>query len=166
MSSQNVKLVQRAYAFFASVAWPRAKAGEDVSSDRELAAIFQSDIVIEEIAEFPDADRYHGYEGMVTWLEGWADIYERMRITPQEFIPAGDHVVVPTHQWFRSNTGLETEQDITHLWTVRDGRIAYVTGYRDKSKALEAAGLPPTGSTRAAAGQDQRGRNRARANGS
>jgi ketosteroid isomerase-like protein len=165
MPSENAELVQKAYALLASM-WQRARAGEEVFSGLEPGAIFRSDVVVEEIAEYPDADRYRGYEQLASWLRGWADIYTESRITPLEFIAAGDHVVVPTHQWFRSNTGLEAEQDITHLWTVRDGRIAYVTGYRDKSKALEAAGLPPTGSTRAAAGQDQRGRNRARANGS
>lgn len=165
MPSVNVELVQKAYALLASM-WRRAKAGEEVFSGLEPGAIFRSDVVVKEIAEYPDADRYRGYEEMASWLRGWADIYRESRITPYEFIAAGDHVVVPTHQWFRSNTGIETEQDITHLWTVRDGRIAYVTGYRDKAKALEAAGLPPSESSRVATGRDQRAPSRARANGS
>jgi hypothetical protein len=38
--------------------------------------------------------------------------------------------------------GIEVDQDITHVFTLRDGRLVYATGYRDRAKALEAVGLP------------------------
>jgi ketosteroid isomerase-like protein len=56
-------------------------------------------------------------------------------------LASGDHVVVPIHQRFVSNSGVVQEQDVTHVFIVREGRIAFATGYRDKAKALEAAGL-------------------------
>jgi ketosteroid isomerase-like protein len=97
--------------------------------------------VIVEIAEFPDAGTYRGYEQMRRWIEGWLDVFDEISIEPQEFIPVGDHVVVPTHQRFRSKVGLEVEQNITQVLRFRGGKVIYATGYRDKSNALEAAGL-------------------------
>jgi ketosteroid isomerase-like protein len=140
MPQENVEIVRRNYRFFQS-AWERVKAGEEPFKDLDPAGLYQSDVVIQEIAEYPDADRYRGYAGMARWLRGWAEIYRELEITPREFIAGGDHVVVPTHQRFLSNNGVEQEQFITHVFTVRDGRIAFATGYRDKADALKAAGL-------------------------
>jgi ketosteroid isomerase-like protein len=140
MSQENVEIVRRNYSFLRS-AWARVKAGEEPFKDLDPATLYQSDVVIEEVAEYPDADSHRGYDGMARWLQAWAGIYRELEITPHEFIAGGDHVVVPTHQRFLSNSGVEQEQDITHVFTVREGRIAYATGYRDKAKALEAAGL-------------------------
>jgi ketosteroid isomerase-like protein len=140
MSQENVEIVQRNYLFLQS-AWARVKAGEEPFADLDPAALYQSDVVIEEVADYPDADKHRGYDGLARWLRAWADIYRELEITPHEFIAAGDHVVVPTHQRFLSNSGVEQEQAVTHLFTLRDGRITYATGYRDKAKALEAAGL-------------------------
>ena len=120
----------------------QATAGEDPFTGLDPTALYHSDVVIEEIAEYPDADRYAGYDGMARWLRGWADTYRELEVTPHEFIIAGDdHVVVPLRQRFVSNSGVVQEQDVTHVFRLREGRIAFATGYRDKGEALEAAGL-------------------------
>ena len=49
--------------------------------------------------------------------------------------------MVQFHQWLRSREGVELEQDVTNVWTLRDGRAVHVKGYRDRAEALEAAGL-------------------------
>ena len=97
--------------------------------------------MIVEIADYPDTATYRGHEGMRRWLAGWLDAFDEMSVEPLEFIPAGDFVVVPTHQRFCSKAGLDVEQHITQVLRFRDGKVTYATGYRDKSKALEAAGL-------------------------
>jgi ketosteroid isomerase-like protein len=64
-----------------------------------------------------------------------------MSIEPDHFTPAGDHVLVSTHQPFRSKTGVEVERDVTQLLRFRDGKVTYAAGYRDRSNALKALGL-------------------------
>ena len=64
-----------------------------------------------------------------------------MSIEPDHFTPAGDHFLVSTHQPFRSKTGVEVEQDVTHLLRLRDGKVTDAPGYRDRSNALKALGL-------------------------
>jgi ketosteroid isomerase-like protein len=39
-------------------------------------------------------------------------------------------------------SGVPIELETTHVWTARAGRATSVQFYRDRSKALEAAGLP------------------------
>ena len=139
MSRENVELARRGYTAFRALL-ERATAGEDISDAPEWE-VWDRDVVIVEIADYPDSDTYRGHEGMRRWLQGWLAAFDEMSVEPLEFIPAGDFVVVPTHQRFRSKAGLDVEQHITQVLRFRDGKVIYATGYRDKSKALEAVGL-------------------------
>jgi ketosteroid isomerase-like protein len=140
MSEANVELARRFYATNRAFL-ERLTAGDDIGGAAEWWALWDPDAVIVEIAEFPDTGTYRGYEEMRRWVQGWLDAFDEISIEPQEFIPAGDHVVVPTHQRFRSKAGLEVAQDITQVLRFRGGRLIYATGYRDKSTALAAVGL-------------------------
>ena len=139
MSQENVELARRAYMTFRALL-ERAMAGEDISDAPEWE-VWDADVVIVEIADLPDTATYRGHDGMRRWLAGWFDAFDEMSVEPLEFISVGDHVVVPTHQRFRSRAGLDVDQHITQVLRFRGGKVIYATGYRDKSRALEAAGL-------------------------
>jgi len=138
--SQNVEIAQRVYVATASLL-EKAAAGGDISDAHEYWELFDPDVVLVEIAEFPDAATYRGLEQMRRWLQGYLDIFDKISIEPQEFVPVGDRVVVSTHQRFRSKVGIEVEQEITQVLQFRDDKVIYATGYRDRSNALKAAGL-------------------------
>ncbi|HEX3562376.1 MAG TPA: hypothetical protein VHU24_06025, partial [Solirubrobacterales bacterium] len=71
-------------------------------------------------------------------LEAW----EERRLEPEEFIDAGDEVVVLMHEYRRGRgSGVELESDTAVVFAVRDGRVARIQGYMDRNAALEAAGL-------------------------
>jgi ketosteroid isomerase-like protein len=135
----NVEILRRFYEALNSD-WARIIAGDDPETMLTWS-IWDPDLVIEEIAEFPDAARYDGYDGLRAWIRNWRELFDELRIDAQGFIPAGDHVVVPTHQSFRSKEGVEVEQEIVHVWKFRAGRAVYATGYRDLVRALESVGL-------------------------
>ena len=78
---------------------------------------------------------------MRRWLQGWVDIFDEISVEPQDFVPVGDFVLVPTRQRFHSKTGIDVEQDITQVLQLRDSRVIYATGYRDRANALKAVGL-------------------------
>ena len=69
-------------------------------------------------------------------------VYRDFRVTAEEFIDAGDRVVVVgrTHGISRA-TGMPVEQRFAFVWTVRDGQLVRNEVYSDRAQALEAAGL-------------------------
>jgi ketosteroid isomerase-like protein len=73
--------------------------------------------------------------------ESFAANWEARRFEPHELIDAGDHVVVPVTLHLRGRDGIEVSARITHLWTLRDGRLARMRMYQERAEALEAAGL-------------------------
>ena len=131
MSGSNVEAVKRVYDL-AAAAWRH-----DV--DRaELAQVYHPDVVIEERPDFPDSDTYRGYDGLTRWWTAFRDVYEDVRLEPREFIPHADRVVVRVHHTLRSKGGVTLEQEVAHVFTVRQGRVTHMTGYPDVAQALRA----------------------------
>jgi ketosteroid isomerase-like protein len=69
------------------------------------------------------------------------EAWDEHRIDPQEFIDAGDRVVVLHREYQRSKSGVELEIDTASIFDVHDGRVVRIQGYMNPAKALEAAGL-------------------------
>lgn len=71
-------------------------------------------------------------------LEAW----EERRLEPEDFIDAGDEVVVLLHEYRRGRgSGVELEAETAVVVTVSGGRVVRIQGYMDRAAALEAAGL-------------------------
>jgi ketosteroid isomerase-like protein len=71
-------------------------------------------------------------------LEAW----EERRLEAEEFIDAGDDVVVLLHEYRRGRgSGIELETDTAVVFAVSGGRVVRIQGYMDRHAALEAAGL-------------------------
>ena len=69
-----------------------------------------------------------------TWAEYSAD--------PEEFIDAGDHVVVEVHERGEGKgSGVPFERTHIQVWTLRHKRLVRWQLFADKAEALEAAGL-------------------------
>jgi len=69
------------------------------------------------------------------------EIWDEHRIEPQEFIDAGDQVVVLQREYQRGKSGVELVIDTASILDLRDGRIVRMQGHMDRAAALEAAGL-------------------------
>jgi ketosteroid isomerase-like protein len=71
-------------------------------------------------------------------LEAW----EERRLEPEDFIDAGDDVVVLLHEYRRGKgSGIELEAKTAAVVAVSGGRVVRIQGYMDRDAALEAAGL-------------------------
>jgi ketosteroid isomerase-like protein len=71
-------------------------------------------------------------------LEAW----EERRLEAEEFIDAGDEVVVLVHEYRRGRgSGVELEIDTAVVVAVNGGRVVRMQGYMDRDAALKAAGL-------------------------
>jgi ketosteroid isomerase-like protein len=71
-------------------------------------------------------------------LEAW----EERRLEAEEFVDAGDEVVVLMHEYRRGKgSGVALEIDTAVVVAVSGGRVARIQGYMDRHVALEAVGL-------------------------
>ncbi len=86
---------------------------------------------------------YRGLEGLVQLNNEIRDVWAEWRVVPEQFIDAGDRVVVleTIHARGRgSGLELETRPSAT-IWTLRDGQVTRVEIGLDRDEALKAVGL-------------------------
>jgi len=68
--------------------------------------------------------------------------WDEHQIEPQEFIDAGDRVVVFLREYQRGKrSGIELTIDTAVVVDLLDGRIVRIQGFMDRAAALEAVGL-------------------------
>jgi ketosteroid isomerase-like protein len=76
--------------------------------------------------------------GFAEWLAAW-DAY---RFEAEEMLDHGEHVVVGGMQIGRGRgSGVEVGFPTFHVFTLRGGKVTRHRSYRDRTEALEAAGL-------------------------
>ena len=135
MSQENVESVRRGYALFAA-------------GDFEAAAALMSDDA--ELTEAGGlgvtgsaAGTRRGPQGFLRSTEEALEAFEDFHVEPEDFIDAGDVVVVPVRISGRGRmSGVEMEMELAHLWVLRgDGKVVRSEIYETTAEALEAAGL-------------------------
>ena len=131
MSRENIELARRGYEAF------RASSLEDVLD------LLHPEIEWSEGTDVPEPQIYRGHDGVRRQQEQFNAAWEEFRIEPEDFIDAGDRIVVLLRIWARgSGSGIEVEGRAAHVWTVHDGRAVRLEMYLDPAKALQAVGLP------------------------
>jgi ketosteroid isomerase-like protein len=134
VSQENVELARRGYAGLNAF----YKGGDFLPAIRETC---DPEVVLKPSGLFPEAGEMRGHEGMLLFAERQAEAFEEMWIEPQEFIDAGDRVVVPLRFGGRArHTGIEAEFSVVHVWTVRNAKAIRIDMYRSKAEALDVAG--------------------------
>ena len=130
MSRENVDIVREAWA-----AWDRG----------DMAALFDFyDAEVEwdmSHSYVPDMGVFHGHDGIREFFGEWRAFFAEYWAEAQEFIEAGDSVIVRVHQGGRgrsSTVGVEMPA-YWQLYRLRDGRAVRVEIYRDEEEALRAA---------------------------
>ena len=72
----------------------------------------------------------------------WNSDWERLDMVDEEFVDAGDNVVVVMHYRGRGRlSGVTVEQEEFEVHTFRDGQCVRKVNFETRSEALEAAGL-------------------------
>jgi ketosteroid isomerase-like protein len=75
---------------------------------------------------------------MLSFSKHW----EQIRFEPQEYVDAGDQVVVVARLIGRGKkSGVEVAHTWAYVWTVRERKILRMVGYADRDQALDAVGL-------------------------
>ena len=86
----------------------------------------------------PDRETRFGKEGIKQLFDSYMEAFDALRLEPDEFIEAGEEIVVSLHQWVRGKgSGAEVAGRIAHVWTVRGADVMRLRIFGDKEQALE-----------------------------
>ena len=71
-----------------------------------------------------------------------SEVWDEHRFEPQDFLDAGDRVVVLLREYQRGKgSGVELVVETATIFDVHHGRIVRMQGYMNRAEALEAVGL-------------------------
>jgi ketosteroid isomerase-like protein len=130
MSQENVEAIRRVYE-----GWGEGdfRAGVDLLDPLVLFVLGTN---------FPDAGSYLGRESLANYMQGFLEPWSRITIEAEEFREAGDSVFVAVLQsGVGSESGAPTAFHYFQVWTFRGPRVIRLENFRERSEALEAAGL-------------------------
>jgi uncharacterized protein len=133
MSQQNLEIVRRGYELYA------------VGDLEGVAALFADDAELADAGGLgvtgSAAGTRHGPEGFLRATEEVLEAFDDYRVETEEFIEAGDAVVVPVKISGRGRaSGAEQEARVVHVWVLRDGKVIRGEVYRSTEEAMEAIG--------------------------
>jgi len=134
MSQENVEIVCRGYELYAA-------------GDLEgVASLFADDAELADggglgVADTAAGTRY-GPEGFLRSSEEALEAFEDYRVDAEEFIDAGEAVVVGVRIFGRGRaSGAVMETRLAHVWVFGGGKVVRGDVYRSTSEALEAVGM-------------------------
>jgi ketosteroid isomerase-like protein len=132
MSAENLALARNGLAHY-------LRTGEvDLEQLADDAVIRDHDI--------PDSRDYRGKQGFLRWLQDWGEAWDDWTIEPQEFLDAGDKVVIVFRMKARGRaSGLEIDRNDALVYEFRGGKIVALDYYNSREQALATAGLEKTG---------------------
>jgi ketosteroid isomerase-like protein len=107
--------------------------------------LFHPDFVTETPPDLAlEPDRYVGPEGIRRWFESFYDAVDEVRFESDDYMAIADKVVVEARLIVRGrDSGIEAEQRMTQVWTMRDGSAMRLETFADREEALEAARANP-----------------------
>jgi ketosteroid isomerase-like protein len=73
--------------------------------------------------------------------EEFAKSWDSVRWEADEYLDAGEHVVMPFTNHLMGRDGIDVQARGTWLWTIRDGVVVRLCLYQVRQDAFEAAGL-------------------------
>jgi ketosteroid isomerase-like protein len=126
MSQENVEIVRRFTEAYRN--------GDFNAALKNLAPEIHYEVGQELPARQPDA--------VLGIWERWEREWEAVEILPEEYVDAGDRVVVDMRYRARGRgTGIEVDDHLFEVHTLRAGKIVSKVEFKKRSEALEAAGL-------------------------
>ena len=120
------------------------RAGIDAYNRRDLDAILQhmaSDFVFDRSRSISIERGVLTLDEFRRWMDDVWATFEVHRFEADEFIEAGEDVVVPVTVHARGRDGIEARAHTAVVYTFRDGAVTRITMYQGLRDALEAAGL-------------------------
>jgi ketosteroid isomerase-like protein len=133
MSERHVETLRRIYGRWG---------GGDFRAGEEL---YDPEITLVLRPEFPEPGEYRGQKAIRKYMrDDFLRDFDQAAISGEEFIAAGDSVVVRVRQSATGpGSGARVEMRYFQVWTFRGDRVIRIESIRERDEALEAAGLSP-----------------------
>ncbi len=129
MSQENIQIVRSAFD-----AYERG----DVA---QIVALMSDDLVTHRIE--PENAVYHGKQGFFEATADWTEDFEEWTAVAEEFVDAGDAVLVRVHQTALGEaSGVPVESDFWFLFEMDEGKVVRLSFHPRRASAFEAAGVP------------------------
>jgi uncharacterized protein len=129
MSQENVEIVRRHFEAY-------------LSGDNETALAAYDPQVEFDASLRPEGHVYRGREGVAEAMRVWTGTWEDWTIELEEIVDAGDRVVLIARESGRGKgSGIEIDQRVYGVFTLRDRKIVRWKGFIDRDQAFEAAGM-------------------------
>jgi ketosteroid isomerase-like protein len=128
MSKENLERVERSFRLY-------METGElDLDHLAEDADIYDHDI--------PEEGHYVGPAGFVQWLTDWAEAWESWSLDPEEFIDAGDKILIVFRLKARGRaSGIEIDRRDALVYSLRGDTIVRADYFNSREQGIQAAGL-------------------------
>lgn len=131
MSYENIERVRRVY--------------EGVNARMEVPReLFDPDYEFDNREVWPDLADVLGFDAAQEAMREYWKTFEAYHVEIEEVIYADEGRVVDVVRDGGRMRGADAEvwNRFVHVWTLRDGRIVRLSVHTDRTRALEAAGLP------------------------
>jgi ketosteroid isomerase-like protein len=126
MSQANVEVVRQLFESY------------DRGDYEEAAECLAPDVVYEVGQELPALGR----AAVRAMWERWDSTWDEAETVPEEFIDAGDHVLVTVKYSTRGRgSGIKYEERLFDVYTFGEGKVVHKREFRDRAEAAEAANL-------------------------
>lgn len=128
MSQENVDLAKQGYDAFGR-------------GDIETAfANFDDGIEWRGVSEdVPAGGTYSGRDAVSgEWLKNVGENFDEFTVSPEEFLDAGDHVVVTGQAHAKLKNGATVDGEFCHVWEYRNGKAVKARFWGDSAALLKA----------------------------
>jgi ketosteroid isomerase-like protein len=130
MSHENVEIVRQMYEAF--------NGGHVDAFLQHCVPEFE----FRDLPQLPGSGVFVGPDDFRTWWGQLTDAFEDLRFDPDDYVDAGDCVVVAIHATGSGKgSGAKVEMHMSNVWTLNHGMVVRLNTYTDHAEALRAAGL-------------------------
>jgi uncharacterized protein len=131
MSQQDVETIRGGYEAFAR---------QDIPA---VLGLMAPEIEWDVPDTLPNGGTHRGPDAVGSFFAGLAQTWAELRVEPEQYLDAGDHVVVLGTHRGRGNNGTPFEARFVHVWALRDGKAVRFRETADTAKLLPALEAQP-----------------------
>jgi ketosteroid isomerase-like protein len=126
VSQENIELIRGGYEAFAR---------QDIPAVLER---FDEGIEWTAPETLPSGGTHRGHDGVASFFASLPETWAELRVQPEEYLDAGEAVVVLGTHHIRGHNGVDAEAGFVHVWNVSDGKAVRFRETIDTAKMLPA----------------------------
>jgi ketosteroid isomerase-like protein len=137
--ADQIALVRDAYRFIEDIQEDRRRDFDDAYGEW-----FDERFELLPPPTYPEgAQVFRGRAGLRRWIAVTKEIWDEWRLTAEQFLVAGDQVVVLVRVIAQGHlSGVRLDRQTAHIWDIADGRVTRCEVFLDRAEALRTVEAP------------------------